>query len=122
MTMRFRCVALSSNAVGLDVEAARKNGIDAFVNETVGKVVDIEGLAPDELRRRVGEKLRDRIENAKRANNDRVYMTLGYRSDWTAEDLAAVKFGIIDGAAALDPHPIDYAYPPTAFALDLAAK
>lgn len=112
MTMRFRVYALSSNADLIDGEIAPKKGIDGFVDEPVGTVVAISDVPTAQLRQVVGEQLRLRIEDAKRVGTDRIFMTLGHRASWTNLDLDAVDNGIIDGAAALVPHAIDWAYPP----------
>jgi hypothetical protein len=112
--MRFRVYSVASNEPLLDVEIARKKGIDDFLDEPVGALLEIDGLSTSELRRVVGEELRARIDDAKRFGTDRIYLTLGHRSVWTDLDLDAIDNGIIDGAAALMPHAIDWPYAPPA--------
>lgn len=112
MTIRFRCYALASNQSGLDVDLARKRGIDGFVDTPNGTVLEIDGISPADLRGRIANELRLRIEDAQRFGVDRVALTLGHRSSWDDDDLIAVDLGILDGAAALPSHPIDWPYPP----------
>jgi hypothetical protein len=114
MTMRFRVYAMASNAQVLDADLARKKGIDDFVDAPMGTLLDIDGVPTARIRQIVGSELRARIEDAKRSGADRVYLTLGHRSAWTNLDLDAVDNGIIDGASALIPHAIDWAYTPPA--------
>jgi hypothetical protein len=112
VTTRFRCFALSSNTGELNEVVARRKGIDGMVDQPLGTLVAVDGLGPDELRTKIGVELRKAIEDSIRLGYDRVAITLGWRSDWSDATLDAVDLGIIDGAAALEPFPADWHYPP----------